>query len=348
MKGSIISVIEVMLTGIILILAFYHFFPQYVIRSKWDRVLLSVKVMDTLKTIDDLDRTYEFAVNTSNFNSFMGRVLKPEYHGALVWWKETKDLEGYTEDMEIPYFTEAQKETIVDVEIHPYEYSVDSNTVALWHFNEGSGDITYDNTTNGNNGTLQGGMDLTGWTTNCMFGSCLKFDGSDDYVEVDDDSTLDFGASDSFTAEAWFKTESNENMRIVYKWSSSGYAIFIGLINPGNVVGIIWYAGSPRSIESDGWNDGKWHHVAFVRNVSSSYIYLYVDGILRDSDIDPGGSLENPGNLYIGCDWQPDYFFNGTIDEVRILNRALSDDEVRADFNRLDVYSLTLGLGYPY
>ena len=104
-----------MLTGVILVLAFYHFFPQYLIRPKWDRVLLSVKVRDTLNTIDGLNKTYDFAKNSDEFNQFMENVLDPKYHGAMVWWKQTKDLSGYTEDMDIPYFTEGYKETIVDV-----------------------------------------------------------------------------------------------------------------------------------------------------------------------------------------------------------------------------------------
>lgn len=115
MKGSIISIIEVMLTGTILIVAFYFFFPQYVIRPKWDRVLLSVKVRDILNTIDGLNKTHEYANSTTKFKSFMENITDPSIHGALVYWKETKDLSGYIEDMDIPYFTEAHRETMVDV-----------------------------------------------------------------------------------------------------------------------------------------------------------------------------------------------------------------------------------------
>ncbi|MBT4165637.1 hypothetical protein HOE04_01210, partial [archaeon] len=36
------------------------------------------------------------------------------------------------------------------------EYEVDENTVALWHFNENSGTVVYDETDNGYDGDING------------------------------------------------------------------------------------------------------------------------------------------------------------------------------------------------
>ena len=46
---------------------------------------------------------------------------------------------------------------------------------ARWNFNETSGTVAHDMTTNHNNGTLMG-----------TFGNALSFDGTDDYVQVGD------------------------------------------------------------------------------------------------------------------------------------------------------------------
>jgi hypothetical protein len=113
MKG-IMSIIEVMITGMILFIAFLHFFPQYTIKSRWDKALLVVKVRDTLNTIDRMNKTYTFATSDTEFNNFMNRIFQPEKTGGVVvWWKT---VEGdITSSPPIPYFTEGYKESIVDV-----------------------------------------------------------------------------------------------------------------------------------------------------------------------------------------------------------------------------------------
>lgn len=82
-------------------------------------------------------------------------------------------------------------------------------------------------------------------------------------------------------------------------------------------------------------NDGQWHHVACVLDELpapvSTDVKFYVDGQL-DSVV--GGApvaidTLAHNDVLIGCDIQ-NRFFNGTIDEVRIFNRALSAAELDA------------------
>lgn len=129
MKG-LMSIIEVMITGVILIVAFLHFFPQYSIRTKWSTVLLRVKVRDTLNTIDRLNKTYDFAMNLDGFENFMNRTFRPEVEGgALVWWRTVEGLNVAEE--EIPYFTEGYRESIVDVVNTTDGYKVYSFTLGM-------------------------------------------------------------------------------------------------------------------------------------------------------------------------------------------------------------------------
>jgi len=113
MKG-LMSIIEVLITGMILLVAFLHFFPQYTIRTKWDSTLLQVKVRDTLNTIDRLNKTYEFATDSDKFNEFMNITFLPEQTGGVVvWWRDASgDIDI---DEPVPYFTKGYKESIVDV-----------------------------------------------------------------------------------------------------------------------------------------------------------------------------------------------------------------------------------------
>jgi|GEM_PF-2512163 len=63
-----------------------------------------------------------------------------------------------------------------------------------------------------------------------------------------------------------------------------------------------------------------WHHIALTYNGSEQR--LYVDGILRDNKSLSGSINTTANNLTIGKN------VNGTIDEVRIYNRALSESEI--------------------
>ena len=131
MKG-IMSIIEVLITGMILFVAFLHFFPQYAIRTKWSGILLHVEVMDTLNTIDRLNKTYDFAIDSDGFNNFMNSTFEPEATGGVVvWWKTVDGLDVVNEP--IPYFTRGYKESIVDVVNTTSGYKIYSFTLGLGH-----------------------------------------------------------------------------------------------------------------------------------------------------------------------------------------------------------------------
>lgn len=131
MKG-VMSIIEVMITGLILLIAFLHFFPQYTIKSKWNSALLSVKVRDTIKTIDRLNETYEFATDLNKFDNFMNSVFLPEETGEVtVWWRNINGISASIDTT--PYFTEGYREAMVDV------YNTTTNGYHVYSFTLGLG-----------------------------------------------------------------------------------------------------------------------------------------------------------------------------------------------------------------
>ena len=78
-------------------------------------------------------------------------------------------------------------------------------------------------------------------------------------------------------------------------------------------------------------DDGVWHHVAFV-NTSASSHSLYVDGALDVTDTTTWSQDDlNTEEVNIGRYKNHTFsttFFTGSIDDVRIYNRALSAAEV--------------------
>ena len=78
--------------------------------------------------------------------------------------------------------------------------------VGYWNFNEGSGNIAYDSSGSGNEGTIHGAT----WVDNGSCEKALSFDGVEDYVET---NPATFQSND-ITVEAWIYPKSFSSVAI--------------------------------------------------------------------------------------------------------------------------------------
>jgi parallel beta-helix repeat protein len=197
----------------------------------------------------------------------------------------------------------------------------DSNLVAFWNFDEGLGTVANDLSGNNNRGTLINGPT---WVEG-RFSKALKFDGTNDYVKVNDNPSLE--PSGSFTIELWLKTTQTGNKVILDKDDNNGYSIQQETNNKlkMNVGGVT------AEIESaNACNDGNWHHVVFVyRGINNGSVYI--DGVDDTAISSPNVPSFGSDFLTIGSR-DGSYALNGTIDEVRIYRRALNEEEIRESF----------------
>jgi len=76
----------------------------------------------------------------------------------------------------------------------------------------------------------------------------------------------------------------------------------------------------------------NWHHLVGVRDAGARRVHLYVDGRLMASTGDTTGDISNTHPFRCGRDEVAGFYFWGFLDEVRVWDRALSADEVRASF----------------
>ncbi|HEX9722342.1 MAG TPA: LamG domain-containing protein [Candidatus Paceibacterota bacterium] len=219
--------------------------------------------------------------------------------------------------------------------------------IAHWNFNDGSG-LTLTDVAGGNNGTIVGATWVAG--KNGAPGTALEFNGTSDYAQVPDSPSLDFGAGADFSITAWIKADigSSPKMTIVDKrvytpppgQSAMGYSFFLwnnadfGVqLSESTVVNAYTSYFSP----GPDLRDGTWHYVAAAvdRDVSNGGI-LYVDGtvvLTFDPTLEPG-DLSNTNDLYIGRHVPGfDSYFDGSIDDVKIWNKALTPAEVAAEFS---------------
>ncbi|MCK4342411.1 MAG: LamG domain-containing protein [Phycisphaerae bacterium] len=200
--------------------------------------------------------------------------------------------------------------------------------VGYWSFDEGEGGTAYDYSGHGNHGTIQGAS----WTSG-ISGSALDFHGWDDYAKVLDSASLRFDDTRAFTLVAWVQRRDYFGRQVEYVVNKGidsiheeGYALI-----PGARVKFAVGDGTNRyyvSGYSIGFDD--WHHVAGVWDHGT--MRLYIDGV-DEASADVSITIAYTStSLYIGNNYWEDHGFRGLIDEVRIYERALSEDEV------LDLY----------
>jgi PGF-CTERM protein len=202
----------------------------------------------------------------------------------------------------------------------------DYELVAVWHFDEGSGTVAKDASGHRNDGTIHGAT----WTTG-ISGKALRFDGADDYVEVFNDLTLNFGTGD-FTYELWFKANTippSDAYQLLCKRVDGNYEV--QLQSNGFVLTYFGDSSDRDIIESSSVvSTGVWYHVAVVRQ--SSMGYLYVNSV-QEGSVATSHNVDNSNPLNLGRDvkLQSEYF-DGQIDEIAIYSRALTPEEIEAHY----------------
>lgn len=204
--------------------------------------------------------------------------------------------------------------------------------VGYWNFEEGIGTVAHDSANN-SDGNIYGAS----WTSGKV-GNALNFDGINDYIDVGDIPILDI--SSAITLEAWAKTTLTTNDTIISKDDDHGNReYYLGLGYGVEVPGKVRWALKTTAFEdidsSESANDGQWHHIAATYD--GSYLRTYIDGIEdSNSPIVQTGFIPNTNASFrIGAmsDIGYEQYFQGTIDEVRIYNNALTQDEIVRDMN---------------
>ena len=202
--------------------------------------------------------------------------------------------------------------------------------VSYWSFDEATSTIAYDNQST-NNGTLTNGPTWQS-PSNCISGSCLSFDGSNDYVDCGNASAIISNTS-NHTVELWVKgSAANSNSQ--FPISIGNNTLIVGTYN--NYITCTRYSNSPSysSISSKTYNWSTWHYLVFVYNSSfASYDKIYVDGEDVTQQWNNYWVQSTTDKLVLGYDLANSSLrWSGLIDEVRIYNRALSADEVQAHY----------------
>jgi hypothetical protein len=208
-----------------------------------------------------------------------------------------------------------------------------NSTVLALPMDEGSGTTVYDQSGNGNNGTIYNGAT---WVDG-KYGKALSFDGVNDYVKIPYAASL---MPPEITVAAWINqksaTDADYKMEIVapYGGTYAGYALRVGMARVNGLYGNgvnEWQVCSGLTY----YSLNTWHLIAMTYKPYNKAV-VYLDGN-EDREGAIGATAPLAQDRFIGAADIASYVFNGTIDEVRIYSRALTADEIS------DLYS-----GYPF
>tara|TARA_B100000401_G_scaffold18127_1_gene10978 strand:+ start:182 stop:2569 length:2388 start_codon:yes stop_codon:yes gene_type:complete len=178
----------------------------------------------------------------------------------------------------------------------------------------------------------------------------LSFNGTDEYVSVPFDSTMN--PSGDFSVSAWVKLSNKNAYRSAVTSRSEtvngnqtgGYMLYISNANKwqfwngfGNTGGLWKQANSSTRII-----ENTWQMQTVTYDHANTHMRLYVDGILVAQNNSASLVANTDKPLYIGAGRTnkhphnvdpPQFHFNGKIDDVAIWNAMLSSDEIVQLYN---------------
>jgi outer membrane lipoprotein-sorting protein len=193
--------------------------------------------------------------------------------------------------------------------------------VGWWKFDESTGTIASDSSGNGNNGTLKGNpvWRPQGGKT----GGAIELSGKGDYVEISNESAFDI--TGQITVSAWVNiTDVPQEWTGIVTKGDSAWRLSTSFAKNVFHFGVSArdYLNGQTTVDS-----GQWHNVVDVYD--GQKISIYVDGKLDASMPRTGPIATNDFPVCIGENIElKGRCFHGLIDDVRIYNYALSENEI--------------------
>ena len=204
----------------------------------------------------------------------------------------------------------------------------------------GSGTTWYDVGIIKNNGILTNGAAISSFG-----GGSIEFDGVNDYVDLNKAYTgsgeeLGVGSFVTYTLEAWIYPRSSQGINldadcIIGNTGDGGVGMQLG--SSSSRPRMNYGARFTNNFNSSLFNYNEWTHVCLSKNSTTS-VRTYLNGSFNvaassagDLSISPSVS---PGEMRIGNASPRVYgYYHGYIAVARIYNSALTDDEVKQNYN---------------
>ncbi len=232
--------------------------------------------------------------------------------------------------------------------------------VAHWKFDECAGGVVHDDSGNGNHGQLFLGATGVTATGTCASSSNSfwyngrvgknnsggSFDGGSDYALI---NSFDLSSTPTISLSFWVKKSSFDNIEGLFELTTdtssfnNGFAVYVDSGIGGCPAGTIGaYTRGNVGDNANCWATPRidvWHHFVYIGDKNANGInenQLYIDGILQtpSSRIVNADNTNNFGDepLYFGSRAGSMSFLTGLIDDVKIWNYALTEEQVKMEY----------------
>ena len=191
--------------------------------------------------------------------------------------------------------------------------------IGYWNMNAGSGDKVADASGNGHDGTAKNAKWVDG-----KIGKALEFNGADSIVDIP--YFPEITPKEGATLAAWVFPTDKTRSCIVGQFEGYGVALFTDL----QLKSVIW---------GDDWvitttiPQNEWSHVAMTWDVKNSERMIFLNGktVEKKGGAQPVPQVQNDLGIGLWIGWPAgwgDDSFMGIIDEVKMWNRVLGEDEI--------------------
>ncbi|MDF7824683.1 FAD-dependent oxidoreductase [Pontiellaceae bacterium B12227] len=190
--------------------------------------------------------------------------------------------------------------------------------MAYWAFDDGTGNLISDRSGNGNDGTIG----EVKWVQGAVNSAAQL--GYQAGVTIGHDASL--LPDGEISIQAWMKPwapQYDQHPTLVRKNGS-----YVLKLSPSKAVALVlWLNGEKQYFETKqkSWPNGKWQHVAATYD--GKRVCLYVNGGLDSTFPATGIISSSASDCFLGAE-NGQFFFNGTLDEVRIDGEALSAHDI--------------------
>jgi hypothetical protein len=156
------------------------------------------------------------------------------------------------------------------------------------------------------------------------------FDGANDYINVGNNSAL--GITNNITIITYFKyTSFDKQWQSIIVKGDNSYRLHRYSVTNQISFGIN-QAGGQDNLTTTNFISNRWYFLAATFSLPD--VKLYVNGVLDATSTYSSPIAVSSYDLYIGENaQQPLRFFNGSISQVMIYNRALTAQEIRQNYN---------------
>ena len=208
-----------------------------------------------------------------------------------------------------------------------YGVAFRSDIVGAWSMDEGSGKIVKDISGKGNNGEIKG---TANWSDG-QFGKALAFDGKTGYVEIPFSESMRVLNKGDVTLAAWFKINAvPTEFKVIFQQADKNGTGRIWLYVVANTGEFRSFLGGAEVPSGFNIAAGEWYHGAVVvtEGGANDSVQIYING-------EPSGAPaqkameDSEGNYLIGCRKSLNYFWDGIIDDVVLIKKALDKNELQ-------------------